>query len=53
MCNNKNNECAAMRLAKCHALSRKQVAHPNVPFPDDPFIDVYVVHAPTNSFMCN
>ena len=53
MGNNKNNTCAATHLAKYHVLSREQVSHPNVPYPDDPFIHVQVVHAPTNSFMCN
>ena len=61
MCNNKNDAytasrldaCTATRLAKCHALSRKHITHPNVPYPDDPFIPVQVVHAPTNSLICN
>ena len=53
MCNNKNNACTATCLAKCHALTRKQITHPNVPYPDDPFIHAQVVHAPTNSFMFN
>ena len=53
MCINKNSTCAATRLAKCHMLSRKQVTHLNIPFPDDPFIHVQVAHAHTNSFMCN
>ena len=53
MCNNKNNACTAMCLAKFHAQSRKQVTHIKVPFPDYPLVHAQVVYASTNSFMCN